>query len=150
MVGFRFRLLGGLQIILDDKVITAIPGRKIKLLLAYLILGFDMPQSRRQIAFDFWPDSTEKQAQANLRKRIHDPRKCMPQIDRYLTIVGNTLTERHSSDLFAATGGNPNEAEKAYRQWLERNASSVSLRERSLCEVALGNCLRVLGKYEEF
>ncbi|MFB9753920.1 AAA family ATPase [Paenibacillus hodogayensis] len=41
------------------------------------------------------------------------------------------------------------EAEKSYRQWLERSGNSATLRERSLCDVALGNCLRLQGNYEE-
>ncbi|MBW7456393.1 AAA family ATPase, partial [Paenibacillus sepulcri] len=87
MAGCRFKLLGSLQIELDDEVITPLPGGKARLLLAYLILSFDMPQSRRQIAFDFWPDSTEKQALSNLRKVIHDLRESFPQMDPYLKIT---------------------------------------------------------------
>lgn len=86
MTGFRFQLLGSLQIADDNGFITEIPGKKVRLLLAYLILHADSPQSRRQIAFDFWPDSTEKQALSNLRKLIHDLRECLPQVEPYLNI----------------------------------------------------------------
>jgi DNA-binding SARP family transcriptional activator len=74
LAGCNFQLLGSLRIALDDEAIMEIPGKKAGLLLAYLILAFHMPQSRRHIAFDFWPDSTEKQALSNLRKLIHDLR----------------------------------------------------------------------------
>ncbi|MBU5441512.1 AAA family ATPase [Paenibacillus sp. MSJ-34] len=63
---------------------AAIPGRKMRLLLAYLALAYDIPQGRKKNAFDFWPDSTEKQALSNLRKLLHDLRECLPQLDRYL------------------------------------------------------------------
>ncbi|MFD0681645.1 MULTISPECIES: tetratricopeptide repeat protein [unclassified Paenibacillus] len=91
MTGCRFQLLGSLKITFDDETIPTIPGKKVGLLLAYLILAFDIPQSRRQMAFDFWPDSTEKQALSNLRKLIHDLRKCFPQINRYLQITSSYM-----------------------------------------------------------
>ncbi|MFD0715514.1 AAA family ATPase [Paenibacillus sp. GCM10027626] len=87
MAGCSFQLLGSLKITFDDEEFTAaISGGKAKLLV-YFVLAFDMPQSRKQIAFDFWPDSTEKQALSNLRKLLHDLRQSLPQIDRYLTIT---------------------------------------------------------------
>lgn len=45
--------------------------------------------------------------------------------------------------------GNWSEAEKIYRQWLEHEGNSTAMQERSFCDVALGNCLRLQGKYEE-
>lgn len=86
LTSFRFQLLGGFQIADDNGIITDIPGKKVRLLLAYLVLHADAPQSRRQIAFDFWPDSTEKQALSNLRKLIHDLRESLPHIEPYLNI----------------------------------------------------------------
>ncbi|MCZ8511925.1 BTAD domain-containing putative transcriptional regulator [Paenibacillus filicis] len=81
------QLLGCLKITIDDKELTTVfSGSKVKLL-AYLLLTFDMPQSRKQIAFDFWPDSTEKQTLSNLRKLLHNLRGCHPKIDRYLKIT---------------------------------------------------------------
>ncbi|WP_221469350.1 ATP-binding protein [Cohnella nanjingensis] len=76
-----------MKITLDGEDLSEIPGKKAALLLAYLILAFDAPPSRRQIAFHFWPDSTEKQALSNLRKLLHDLRESVPRIDRYLKIT---------------------------------------------------------------
>jgi len=45
--------------------------------------------------------------------------------------------------------GDWNEAERTYRLWLEQSSHSVTILERSFCEVALGDCLRLQGKYEE-
>ncbi|MCC3375232.1 AAA family ATPase [Cohnella sp. REN36] len=45
--------------------------------------------------------------------------------------------------------GDWNEAENTYKRWLARHGSLVTLDERSYCDVALGNCLRLMGKYEE-
>lgn len=75
---------------IDDDTITVISSKKMKLL-AYLILECDFPQSRRKIAFDFWPESVEKQALSNLRKLIHELRGYHPQIDRFLKITSEYL-----------------------------------------------------------
>jgi len=45
--------------------------------------------------------------------------------------------------------GDWDEAEKIYKQWLERYGYLVTLNDRSYCDVALGNCLRLMGKYED-
>jgi DNA-binding SARP family transcriptional activator/tetratricopeptide (TPR) repeat protein len=87
LAGCSFQLLGSLKITLDDEDLSEIPGKKSALLLAYLILAFDAPPSRKQIAFHLWPDSTEKQALSNLRKLLHDLRISVPRIDRYLKIT---------------------------------------------------------------
>lgn len=88
MNGCHFRLLGSLKITLDgDNVTNHIPGGKAKLLLAYLILSSEAPQIRKRIAFDFWPDSTDKQALSNLRKLLHDLLGNVPQLGRYLTVT---------------------------------------------------------------
>ncbi|UVI27723.1 ATP-binding protein [Paenibacillus spongiae] len=92
MAGCSFQLLGSLKITLEGEDLSEIPGKKAALLLAYLILAFDAPPSRRQIAFHFWPDSTEKQALSNLRKLLHDLRESVPNIDRYLKITHASIS----------------------------------------------------------
>ncbi|WP_341417258.1 AAA family ATPase [Paenibacillus filicis] len=91
MAGFSSQLLGSLKLTLDGEELSEIPGKKVGLLLAYLILAMDASPSRRQIAFHFWPDSTEKQALSNLRKLLHDLRESVPRIDRYLKITPATI-----------------------------------------------------------
>ncbi|MFC5404792.1 AAA family ATPase [Cohnella soli] len=87
MEGCRFQFLGSLKIAFnDEECMATLSSSKVKLL-AYLVLAFDASRSRKQIAFDFWPDSTEKQALSNLRKLLHDLRQTHPQIDRYLNIT---------------------------------------------------------------
>ncbi|WP_312113169.1 AAA family ATPase [Brevibacillus reuszeri] len=101
MAGCSFQLLGSLKITFDDEEFTAaISGGKVKLLV-YLVLAFDMPQSRKQIAFDFWPDSTEKQALSNLRKLLHDLRKSHPQIDRHLIITPVSIRWNSESTFYS-------------------------------------------------
>lgn len=91
-----FQLLGRMNIIFNDEAVTTtIPGKKVRLLLAYLVLAYDIPLSRKKIAFDFWPDSTEKQALSNLRKLLHDLRECLPQLDRYLYVTPTYIQWNH-------------------------------------------------------
>ncbi|TCZ76656.1 tetratricopeptide repeat protein [Paenibacillus albiflavus] len=90
-MGCSFQLLGSLKITLDGEDLSEIRGKKTALLLAYLMLAYDTPPSRRQIAFHFWPDSTEKQALSNLRKLLHDLRESVPRIDRYLQITYSSI-----------------------------------------------------------
>lgn len=88
MTGCSVQLFGGMSIVLGgEEQQQAVPGGKAKLLLAYLVLAFDRPLSRKQIAFEFWPDSSEKQALSNLRKLLHDLRERLPLIERYIKIT---------------------------------------------------------------
>lgn len=102
----RFQLLGSLKITFDNEELTSmIPGKKAKLLLVYLVLAMDIPQSRKQIAFHFWPDSTEKQALSSLRKLLHDLRECLAQI--YVNVLGKLISilesqREYSSAIFYA------------------------------------------------
>ncbi|MGG1657969.1 tetratricopeptide repeat protein [Brevibacillus sp. NRS-1366] len=92
----HFQLLGGMRVNFDGKeIMTVISAGKVRLLLSYLVLTFDMPQSRKKIAFDFWPDSTEKQALSNLRKLLYSLRESFPQIDRYLQITPAYIRWNH-------------------------------------------------------
>ncbi|MCC3375236.1 AAA family ATPase [Cohnella sp. REN36] len=88
----EFQMLGSLKISLAGEDVTStIRGGKARLLLAYLVLPYDMPRSRKQLAFDFWPDSSEKQALSNLRKLLHDIREAFPPIDRYFSITSASI-----------------------------------------------------------
>ncbi|GIP32540.1 hypothetical protein J2TS4_17500 [Paenibacillus sp. J2TS4] len=101
MAGCSFQLFGGWKLCFEDGAVAEIPGGKIRLLLAYLLLAYGMPRSRRQIAFDFWPDSTEKQSLSNLRKLIHDLRACVPQIDRYVKITPSYMQWNHERPCYS-------------------------------------------------
>ena len=82
-----FRLLGGMKMSIAGEVLRGVPGGKMMLLLAYIVLAEDGPVPRKRIAFDFWPESTEKQALSNLRKLLHDLREHVPRIERYLEVT---------------------------------------------------------------
>jgi DNA-binding SARP family transcriptional activator len=101
LLGCSFQLLGNLKITFDDEEFTkVISGAKVRLL-AYLVLAIDMPQRRKKISFDLWPDSSEKQALSNLRKLLHDLRECLPQIDRYLKITSAYIQWNHELPFYS-------------------------------------------------
>src|SRR5207247_1879037 len=70
---------------------TAIHQPRQQALLAYVMLNASTPQTRQHLAFLFWPDSTERQAHANLRYTVHHLRRSFPPIDQYLQIGARTL-----------------------------------------------------------
>ncbi|MFN8493654.1 MAG: BTAD domain-containing putative transcriptional regulator [Caldilineaceae bacterium] len=70
MPSLRIQMLGDFRLMDDDSVMAAITQARHQALLAYLLLHRHAPQSRQQLAFLLWPDSSEAQAQTNLRKAL--------------------------------------------------------------------------------
>ncbi len=62
----HIRLLGTFHMEYNGKPVNGLDSTRLQELLAWLLLNRDSPQPRRQIAFQFWPDSSEKQARTNL------------------------------------------------------------------------------------
>jgi DNA-binding SARP family transcriptional activator len=81
----RIQLLGNIRLSLDDEPINTINTPRLQSLLTYLLLHHRAPQPRQQIAFLFWPDSSEKQAHTNLRKLLFQLRNALPDPDRFLS-----------------------------------------------------------------
>jgi DNA-binding SARP family transcriptional activator len=78
------RLLGGLQIANGQEPATNLERARLQDLLAYLLLHHGRPIPRQQLAFFFWPDSTEKQALTNRRNLWSGLRRALPAADRCL------------------------------------------------------------------
>jgi DNA-binding SARP family transcriptional activator len=97
-------------------------------LLAYLVLHRHAPQTRRNLSFLFWPDASEVQARANLRKALYDLRKLLPKLDDFVQIDAQALQwcNRTETTLdveqFAASLAQANQAEaqEARRAALEQ------------------------------
>jgi DNA-binding SARP family transcriptional activator len=62
-------------------------------LIGFLVLGGDAPQSREQVAFSLWPDSSEAQAKTNLRKALHGLRQ-IPGVDELIDVSPRSLRWR--------------------------------------------------------
>src|SRR4051794_6945355 len=87
----RISLLGGFKMAEGEDTLSAIGTPRLQALIAYLLLNRDAPQPRQQIAFLFWPDSSEEQAQANLRNLLMTLGRVFPGIELYAALERRTL-----------------------------------------------------------
>ncbi len=95
------QLFGTIQATLDSKLITRFEYKKVRALLAYLVMQAGRPQEREHLTGIFWPDLPEQlarqnlsQALLNLREAIED-RRATPA---YLTIQRETIQFNPLSD----------------------------------------------------
>ena len=88
------RLFGELDLRLGETSLPRLESARAESLLAYLLLHREAAQPRQRIAFLLWPDSTEAQAQTNLRHVLHNLRRALPEADRYLEVGQRTLRWR--------------------------------------------------------
>ncbi|MFN8440627.1 MAG: AAA family ATPase [Caldilineaceae bacterium] len=84
METLHIRLLGDFRLSQGNERIETVNTPRLHSLLAYLLLHRHAPQSRHQLAFQFWPDSSEKQAHTNLRKLLFQLRNALPAPDHFL------------------------------------------------------------------
>jgi DNA-binding SARP family transcriptional activator len=82
----RIVLLGTFQLSAGTTAVTTVNTPRLQALLAYLVLRRRAPQSRQQLAFLLWPDSTDAQARTNLRTLLHRLRAALPDADAFLTV----------------------------------------------------------------
>ncbi len=88
------RLLGGTRIRVGGEPLEALRSGRARSLLAFLILHADVAHARPRLAFEYWPDSTEAQAQTNLRNVVHTLRRTHPALDASLEVTPATLQWR--------------------------------------------------------
>lgn len=91
MTTLHIRLLGHFSITNQDAPPPAFLSPRLQAFLAYLLFHARTPQSRQQLAFHLWPDSTEAQAHSNLRKAIHQLRRSLPECDTFLHIDNRSV-----------------------------------------------------------
>ena len=88
------RLLGALDLRLDGRALPPLGSARAESLLAFLLLNRDTPQSREHLAFKLWPDSNEPQARTNLRHVLHDLKRELPGVERFLDVQARTVQWR--------------------------------------------------------
>jgi len=74
----HIHLLGNPQIFADDETVPPPTPTKVLLLWAHLLLKRGRPTPRDHLAYTLWPDETEADARANLRRHLHLLRKQLP------------------------------------------------------------------------
>ena len=87
----RIQLLGDFCLTFDGTPVSDVNTPRLQSLFAYLLLHQDASQSRRFIAFNFWPESTEEQALANLRTLLYYLRRAIPEVDQFLQVDAKNL-----------------------------------------------------------
>lgn len=88
------QLLGNFRLDYNDDPAAIVTQKRVQSLLAYLLLHRDTPQSRQQVAFLFWPDSSEQQARTNLRRELYHLRHLLPDAEQYMRSDAHTLQWR--------------------------------------------------------
>lgn len=96
----RVRLLGGFDLRLGEAALPSLESARAEELLAYLLLHREAPQARQGLAFLLWPDSTESQARTNLRHVLHNLRRALPDLDRFLSATPRALQWRADASLW--------------------------------------------------
>ena len=77
-------------------MVSGINTNRLQSLLAYLVLH-DSPQSREQLAFRLWPESSDAQARTNLRQLLHNLRRALPAECESLVADNHTVQWRRDS-----------------------------------------------------
>src|SRR5437764_13810639 len=96
----RIPLLGALDLRLGEAPLPPLDSARAESLLAYLVLHRQAPQPRQRLAFLLWPDSTEPQARTNLRHVLHNLRRTLPDLVRFLDVTPRALQWRTDAPLW--------------------------------------------------
>jgi predicted ATPase/DNA-binding SARP family transcriptional activator len=87
----NIRLLGDFSILAGEGPAIQVDTPRHQSILAFLLLHRDAPQPRQRLAFLLWPDTTDAQAQTNLRQLMHRLRAALPQLSDSILTEGRTL-----------------------------------------------------------
>ena len=98
MARFDVRLLGAFRVECGGVVLDAGP-RRVRELLACLLLEQRAPVSRALLAYRLWPDSTEGRARSNLRQALHQLRARLPDVAGLLLFDGSDLRWRERAPI---------------------------------------------------
>jgi predicted ATPase/DNA-binding SARP family transcriptional activator/Tfp pilus assembly protein PilF len=97
-IRLQISLLGGFQLRNGDIPVPGFDPPRLQALIAWLVLHAGVPQPRQQVAFQFWPDSTEQQARTNLRQVLHLLRQRLPNSTDFIVDAERSLTWRADAD----------------------------------------------------
>lgn len=87
----HLHLLGSFRLYQGDQFLAGFDQPRLQHLLAFLALHRAALISRQQLAFTFWPDTSDRQARKNLRTLLARLRQALPDADEFLCITAQTL-----------------------------------------------------------
>jgi len=123
MPELSIQLLGDFRLSYGDQAVTAVNTARLQALVAYLVLHRDAPQSRKHLAFLFWPDTTEAQALTNLRNLLHKLRQALPDPDRFFVADAHEVTWRRDAPFTLDVAEFDTRAQSTTRAALEQAVS---------------------------
>lgn len=88
------QLFGGCAVLHAGEPIASLRSARLQALLAHLLLHRGTPQPRQRLAFLFWPESSDAQAQTNLRQLLHTLRQRVPDASAYMMVDEYAITWR--------------------------------------------------------
>ena len=100
------RLLGGFEVRVRGRLVTAFESRKVRALLAYIILNAQRPALHRtRLAALLWPDQDDESARRNLRQAVYNLRSALGDADddsdtSFLTVTRHTVSFNRKADYF--------------------------------------------------
>jgi predicted ATPase/DNA-binding SARP family transcriptional activator len=100
VAALKLFLLGGFRVLDNERPLPGLESPRLQTLIARLVLNAGSPQPRQQLAFIFWPDSTEQQARTNLRQLLHSLRRAMPNYEQYIVDQGSVIIWREDTPFF--------------------------------------------------
>ncbi len=95
MKRLEIRLLGGLNLNLEQEAVTRLGTQKARALFAYLVMHAGQTLSREQMATLLWGNSPEARARHSLRQALHTLRRAL---DPYLVIEPGSVAFDAESD----------------------------------------------------
>jgi DNA-binding SARP family transcriptional activator len=91
----RIDLLGGFNVRVNGRSIARLPSARQQQLIAFLVLqARSGPIPRQRVSGTLWPDSTDVQAQTNLRRELHHLRETWPRLEALIVSESRTLAWR--------------------------------------------------------
>lgn len=87
-------LFGTFSLRKDGKPMPGWEHPRLQQFLAYLALHRDAPISRQQLAFHFWPDSTDQQALKNVRTMLTRLRQALPEANAFVQVSARAIQWR--------------------------------------------------------
>jgi DNA-binding SARP family transcriptional activator len=87
----HIKLFGEFYLASDGLPIHGVKSERLQALLAFMLLHWNAPQTRQQVAVHLWPDAIEGDAKANLRRRLHELKQLIPDADRWLRVETKTI-----------------------------------------------------------
>ncbi len=93
----ELKLLGDYAVTAAGTPVPALNASRLQELITYLAVHHGAPQPRASVAFLFWPESSDSQAQTNLRQLLHAVRTRLPSAEAHVDFGDRTIHWRADS-----------------------------------------------------